>query len=201
MIGTVKIGWDWDDIIFPWYHLAHQVSLAAGIALPEHEPTSWAPYEHYGCTPDEWYAVLDKEVIKGADGMYLHPLEDDNKWQLHRAASAGFENHVVTARGSFGTLGHHVKELTRTQIDREGVPVRSLTFSKKKSDVVNDLGLQYFIDDAPHNYIDLVDNTNADIYLLDQPWNQDCKVATGHRLFSVEEYVDIILRKHATVSV
>lgn len=202
MIGTIKIGWDWDDVVFPWYRLAHKASVAAGIALPDHEPTSWAPFEQYGCTADEWYRVLDDEVLKGAEGMYLHPLEEDIKWQFHRLDQAGFENHVVTARGSFGTLGHHVKELTQMQIDREGVPVKSLHFGHDKPEIINRLGLHYFIDDGPHNFGPIYERCpNTTVYLMNQSWNQDLVVPEGRRLYSVEEFADIVLHEHAVVSV
>lgn len=201
MITPIRIGWDYDEPIHPWYDLAHQASLDAGIALPEHEPTSWAPNETYGCSLEEWVAVLDNEVLKEEGGMYRAPLDQGVKWQLHRLAMLGFENHIVTARGSFGVHGDRVRAITSEQIEREGLPVTSVTFNKNKSEVVNSLGLDYFIDDAPHNYEDLVANTSAEIYLLDERWNQDLVVPEGRRLFSIEEYVDIILHKHATVSV
>lgn len=202
MTKTVKVGWDYDEPVFPWYRLAHAASLEAGIALPEHEPTSWAPHEHYGCTLEQWVEVLDNEVLKGQGGMYAFPIDETTKWQFHRLANAGMENHVVTARGSLGSLGEIIKDLTRAQIDREGLPVTSLTFNKKKAEVVNSLGLDYFIDDAPHNYEDLVENCpNTEVYLLDATWNTDLVVPEGRRLFSAEEYVDVILRKHATVGV
>jgi hypothetical protein len=184
-IIPIKVGWDYDEPICPWYDLAHQASLDAGIALPEHEPTSWTPHETYGCTLEEWVEVLDNEVLKSEGGMYRHPLDQDVKWQLHRVALAGFENHIVTARGSFGENGERVKELTRQQIEREGLPVTTVTFNKNKAEVVNSLGLDYFIDDAPHNYEDLVANTDAEIYLLDERWNQDLVVPEDRRVRAI----------------
>lgn len=202
-ILPIKVGWDYDEPICKWYDLAHKASLEAGIALPEHEPTSWDPaIDTYGVPREVWVRVLDDEVLKGQGGMYAAPLSEFTKWQLHRLHTAGFENHIVTARGSFGELGDLVKELTLQQIEREGLPVASVTFNKQKSTVVNELGLHYFIDDAPHNYEDLVANCpNTEIYLLDERWNQDLVVPEDRRLTSVEEYVDIILRRHASVSI
>lgn len=198
---TIKVGWDYDDVLHPWYDGAHTASLAAGIALPHHQPTSWAPHETYGVTLEEWVRVLDDEVLKGMDGMYGVPLEESRKWQLHRLDNAGIENHIVTARGSFGELAETVKDLTVQHIEREGLPVTSLHFSKSKPTVVNDLGLHYFIDDAPHNYEDLIANCpNTEVYLLDATWNQDLVVPEGRRLFSAEEYADVILLQHASLA-
>lgn len=198
---TIKVGWDYDEPIFKWYDLAHKASLEAGIALPEHEPTSWAPHETYGCTLDEWVKVLDDEVLKGDGGMYAAPLDEITKWQLHRLADVGIENHIVSARGSFGELGDRVKELTLRQIEREGLPVASVNFAKDKVPIVNKLGLDYFVDDAPHNYEALVRGTNARVFLLDERWNQDLVVPAGMRLYSVEEYVDLILADQAALVV
>jgi hypothetical protein len=201
-IIPIKVGWDYDEPICKWYDLAHKASLEAGIALPHHEPTSWAPHETYGVTLEEWVRVLDDEVLKGDGGMYGAPLDDHTKWQLHRVADMGFENHIITARGSFGQLGDLVKELTLRQIEREGLPVTSVTFNRDKVGVVNELGLDYMIDDAPHNYEPIVAGCpNTETYLLDERWNRDLVVPEGRRLFSVEEYVDIILSKHARVLV
>jgi hypothetical protein len=202
VIGTIKVGWDYDEPIFKWYDYAHRASIEAGIALPEHEPTGWAPHETYGCTLEEWVEVLDKEVLKREGGMYAAPLDEFTKWQLHRLHTAGFENHIVTARGSLGDLGHLVKDLTLRQIEREGLPVASVTFNKDKPAAINELGLQYFIDDAPHNITPIFEQCpNTEAYLLDERWNRDTVVPEGRRLYSVEEYVDIILAKHATVTV
>lgn len=196
----IKVGWDYDDVLFPWYDLAHAANIAAGTAKPEHEPTSWAPHETYGITLEEWVRVLDDEVLKGLDGMYGTPLDEYRKWQLHRLAQDGHENHIVTARGSFGDLGAHVIELTKTSIDREGLPIQSLNFGRDKVDIVNRLGLDYFLDDAPHNYEALVEGCpNTEVYLLDARWNQDLVVPEDRRLFDIEEYVDLILLKHARV--
>jgi hypothetical protein len=194
----IKVGWDYDDVLFPWYDLAHAANIAAGTALPEHEPTSWAPHETYGITLEEWVRVLDNEVLKGLEGMYGEPLDEEKKWMLHRLDVAGFENHIVTARGSLGDLGNHVIELTKTTIDREGLPIKSLEFNRDKPGVVNRLGLHYFIDDAPHNYEALVAGCpNTEVYLLDARWNQDLVVPEGRRLHSVEEYVELILNNHS----
>lgn len=201
MINTIKVGWDYDEPVHPWMDLAHKTTIAAGL-IPEDTPmpTIWDAAKHYGIEPEVWYEALDVEVLKGVDGAYLAPLDEDVKWQLHRLAEAGFENHVVTARGSFGNLGHIIRDLTEQHIDREGLPVTSLHFEKDKPKVINDLGLHYFIDDGVHNYVAIEENCpGTEVYLLDRPWNQDC--TTQRRLHSIEEYADLILRKHAPVSV
>ena len=61
-ILTVRVGWDYDDVLFPWYDLAHAANIAAGTALPEHEPTSWAPHEDYGITLEERHTPRLKAI-------------------------------------------------------------------------------------------------------------------------------------------
>ena len=201
-VTPIKVGWDYDEPICKWYDLAHKASIEAGIALPEHEPTSWTPHETYGVTLEQWVEVLDNEVLKGDGGMYAAPLDENTKWQLHRLADAGHENYIITARGSFGTLGHLVRDLTLRQIEREGLPVVDVRFAHDKVEAINDLRLNYFIDDAPHNYEPIAKYCpNTEVYLLDERWNRDFEVPEGRRLFSIEEYVDIILAKHAVVGV
>lgn len=198
-IIPIKVGWDYDEPVFKWYDLAHQACIEAGIALPEHEPTSWAPHETYGVTLEEWVEVLDNEVLKGEGGMYSAPIDEYTKWQLHRVHAAGHKNYIVTARGSLGDHGDRVKELTLHQIEREGLPVEDVIFSPEKGTVVRDLGLDYFIDDRPLHWQEVNAIETCEVYLLDERWNRDFRVPEGRRLNSVEEYVDIILLKHAHV--
>lgn len=190
---TIKIGFDYDEPIFPWYTYAHQASLRAGIALPEHEPTSWAPHETYGCTLEEWIAVLDAEVQKGYDGMYGLPCDPDAVAAVRKAHCMGFEVHIITARGSLGQYGDEIKRLTKSQKIREGIP-GTLHFAPDKFEVIRDLGLDYFIDDRPKHYEESV-RAGADTYLLDATWNKDTDVPYGRRVYSTPEYVARIMAK------
>lgn len=200
-INPIKVGWDYDEPIHPWMTLAHEATIASGlIAAETPRPTIWNAAEHYGIDPETWYGVLDVEVLKGAEGSYLAPLDESVKWELHRLADVGFENHVVTARGHFGTLGHVIRDLTAQHIDREGLPVTSLHFAENKVDTVNELHLDYFIDDGAHNYEALAEGCpNTVVYLLDRPWNQKIAVPSARRLSTIEEYVDLILSNHVAV--
>ncbi len=192
--GNIVVVWDYDEPFMPWYDLAHKASIEAGIALPEHEPTSWAPHETYGCSLEEWVYVLDQEVLKGEGGMYAHPLDPNVLKQTMRLDAVGVEQHIATARGSFGTLTDHVKRLTLEQVAREDLPIKSVNFvGHDKAGFLNAIGADYFLDDSPKNYLDAVEHTHADVYLLDERWNQDLIVPETHRLHSIDEFVDIVL--------
>jgi hypothetical protein len=191
---TVNVGWDYDEPIFSWYDFAHEASIAAGLTTADAPgPTSWSPHDHYGCTPEEWYAALDAEVLKGLDGMYGRPAKPEAVAQVKRAHLLGYNNYVITARGSFGTLGDRVKAITRSQVIRDNLPVNGVYFAKNKVAKALELNLDYMIDDAPHNFTDLYE-AGVNVFLLDERWNRDFSVPEGRRLYSVEEYVDLIAR-------
>lgn len=194
---TVRVGYDFDEPIYPWYDLAHKASLAAGIALPEHEPTSWAPHETYGCTLEEWVAVLDAEVLN-PKGMYCQPFQPGVVDSIKRLYNRGYEIHIVTARGSFGTnheIRERIKRITQSSIIREGLPHTTLNFAKEKVSVYKRLGLDYFLDDAPHNFQPMLE-AGCNVFLLDERWNQNVDeefYPFGRRVHSTEEYNQMIM--------
>ena len=54
----IKVGFDYDEPIFPWYDSAHIVSVRAGLADPDGEPpTQWEVTTTYGCSRQEWVDV------------------------------------------------------------------------------------------------------------------------------------------------
>lgn len=189
----IRVGFDFDEPVYPWYDLAHEASIRAGIALPEHEPTAWAPHKTYGCSLDEWVNVLDQEVMKTRGGMYRQPFQPGVVKLINGLYDDGYEIHIITARGSFGTLGERVKEITKKQITKNGLKLHALHFSKDKVPVAQKVGLDWFVDDALHNY-DSLDDAGINVWLLNerwnQPWNDDRR-----RVSSVEEYVDLIRGK------
>lgn len=197
----MRIGWDFDEPIFKWFDAAHNACLDAGLADPEMPyPTKWAPYEEYGCTKEEWVAVIDRQVMRGSRGFYGSPIDPEAVALLKRLDSLGYENHIVTARGQFGTLGPVIKTLTREQVYRAGIPHESLTFTKEKGEVAAYLGLDYFIDDSLPNFWDVL-GAGVDTFLLDCPWNRDDEIVVpeGRRLASAEEYVNLIIDRHGDV--
>jgi hypothetical protein len=194
---TIHIGLDFDEPIYPWYDLAHEASIRAGIALPEHEPTSWAPHETYGCTLEEWVAVLDNEVLNGS--MYRQDIDPDIIDAIRKAYRLGYGIHILTARGSFGELGEEIKRITRSEIIRQGIPYNSLNFGKDKVPTAKALGLDYMLDDAPHNYLPLLE-AGINTYLLDERWNRDLPEPWvedgGRRVHSTVEFLDHIIKHH-----
>lgn len=195
-MSVIKVGFDYDEPIFPWYDYAHEVSVAAGLARAEDPPpTRWDPHNDYGCTQEEWFDVLNAEVRRGHDGMYGRPCKPEAVAAIRRLYAAGFEIHLVTARGSFGAHGNDIKRLTARQVVFEGIPNDGLHFAPDKTKVIRNLGLDYFLDDRPKHYDEAV-AAGADVFLLNERWNQDLDVPENRRVNSVQEYCDYILGKH-----
>jgi hypothetical protein len=203
---TIKVGFDYDEPIFPWYDYAHDVAVAAGLTRAEDPPpTAWDPHSHYAAlrkergepevTPQDWYDALGTEIAKGLEGMYGRPPKAESVAAIRKLYRLGYEVHLVTARGSFGKQGQLIKRMTRTQVIREEIPNDGLHFAKDKTKVIRDLGLDYFLDDRPVHYLEAVD-AGADVYLLEERWNKDFDVPYEKRVKTTAEYVDLIVKKH-----
>ncbi len=190
---SVKVGLDFDEPIYPWYDLAHQASIKAGIALPEHEPTAWAPHKTYGCTLEQWVDVLDGEVLKTRGGMYRQAFQPGVVDLVNGLYDDGYEIHIITARGSLGSLGEQVKDITRKQINKSGMKIHGLHFSKNKVVPAKKIGLDWFIDDALHNY-DMLDAAGINVWLLNERWNTPWD-DDRRRVSTVEEYVNLVRGK------
>jgi hypothetical protein len=189
---TVNVGVDFDEPIYPWYDLAHKASVKAGIAQPHHEPTVWTPYEVYGCTAEEWYAVIDNEILNG--DMYHQPLDPERVALLNGLYDEGLGIHIVTARGNFGPLGETIKQITLDSIEQAGLKTTSVHFVPQKVETALALGLDYMVDDH-QKYHDPMIEAGVNSFLLDAPWNQDHPekyYPVGHRVKSLAHYVGII---------
>src|SRR5690606_16079728 len=97
-----------------------------------------------------------------------------------------------TARKANPGQDENIKAQTIFWLDAEGIPYDELHFSSDKTSVQTD----YFIEDRIENFEHILENSETDAYLLDQPWNRNFE--DWHDLFrftSVQEYVDHILEQ------
>jgi hypothetical protein len=180
----MRIGIDIDDVLYPWYDTAHQLCVEAGITNGV-TPCTWAPYEDYGCTDQEWYRVLSAGAQTGA--LYDAEPISGTVEQLCRLRDAGHTVHLVTARGSL-RHGPRIQMLTIQWLHQHGVPHDSLTFAKDKRAVITDV----FLDDAHHNYDQLDGYT--EVWLLDVQHNGAHREGR-RRVGSVKEFVDMVLER------
>jgi hypothetical protein len=178
--------WDIDDVWHPWYSIAHQASVDFGLA---HEgtpmPTTWSPHEEYGCTLEQWVSALDAWTLDGR--LHASTPQDDDLQVFAELYVAGCDHHFVTARGFMGEYADVIRVLTHDWCDRHfGALYESLTFSRDKGATARELHATHAIDDNIGNYLSL-EEAGVEVYLMDQPWNQD---APSHvrRVKSITEF-------------
>ncbi len=184
-----RVGVDIDDVLFPWYDLAHEASVAAGITNGV-TATSWGPFAEYGCTDQQWFDVLGEAL---EDGMYLRAPIPGALKALDRIAAAGYEIHLVTARGALAN-GLRIKRDTVEWITRHAVPHTGLHFTVDKTAVLVD----YAIDDSPRN-TDALDAAGVHTWLVDRPYNRGH--AHPRRITHVSEFaaaLEDLAREEAT---
>lgn len=191
-----SVGFDWDDVVMPWYDRAVEVCRDAGICPAGLEPRTWAQHEEMGCTLDEWIAALDAATESGV--LYDTQPFPGAVEAMRRLYFEGHWIHIVTARGTFhgNRWNERIHEITREQVEEWAVPHHSLTFTRDKASVPTD----FFIDDNLRNYHAL-DSAGVEVYLLNRPWNavDETKIDTLglRRVNTVDEFVDIILQEAA----
>jgi hypothetical protein len=189
---VARVGIDIDDVIYPWYDRAHELCVAAGITNGV-TPSSWSVYEEYGCSLEEWVAVL---VEAGRDVYDLPPLEGTVE-ALRRLRDAGHDIVFVTARGSFGSNGEQIAQWTREWLDEHVTPILGLGgfdlhFSRDKTAVPTD----YFIDDNADNVRALC-AVGTEAVLRTRPWNADVSLDELTRCTDLAAFVTWVLHREA----
>lgn len=190
MTGPVIV-WDIDDVWHPWYRLAHEASIVAGLVPPETPlPDTWLVYEAYGVPAEDWYDVLDLATRTG----FLHHSEPEEAdlAAFDELTAAGAEHHFVTARGHMANADL-IKEITASWLDTHfDGQYESLTFSRDKGAEAARLRATHAIDDNLGNAEGLV-GYGIQAYLLDQPWNRERTPTGVARVKSIREFADRIL--------
>jgi uncharacterized HAD superfamily protein len=188
-VRSFKVGFDIDDVLFPWYARAHEACEEAGITNGV-EPTTWRPYEEYGCSKEDWLEALDVVTLKG--NLYLkHGPDEDALRALRSLYFDGHEVHLITARGF---IGHSrlISQHTVRWLEQHAVPYKTLSFTRAKGARAVQLGLDFFIDDNIDNFMDVYEHGVSQSYLLDRPWNRNDVRGSVARVKTVQKYVDII---------
>lgn len=182
-----KIGFDIDDVLLHTYPALHEVCVREGLTNGV-VPTSWYPYEEYGCSRDAWVEALGAAAREG----YLYrdiPPDDDALRAMRELYFDGHEIHLITARGFLGEADI-IAEHTEGWLVEYGVPHHSLSYSQTKGEDAVRLGLDYFLDDNEKNWRQVA-ATGTVSYLLDRTWNRD--IGAGmFRVQSVRSFADII---------
>lgn len=181
----MRIGLDIDDVLYPWFDSAHAACAKAGITSGV-IPTSWSPYEEYGIERELWHETIAAAV----DTMYQSPPFEGAVEQVCRLKDAGHTVHLVTARGAL-KHGDQIRAQTAIWAAAFEVPHDSLTFSTDKTVVRTD----YFLDDNHGNWRSLWNDGDTRAYLLTKPWNRQHDIAPMWRVETLEQFVNIVLKK------
>lgn len=190
---TYDIGVDIDDVLYPWFLTAHDLCVEAGITNGV-VARQWRMYEDYGIEADLWISVLDKATRDGS--LYTQAPIEGSVEALRRLLFAGHRIHLITARGTgaWQTLEQTamIERYTREWVEEWAVPHDTLTFASDKAALVMQNGLDYFIDDAVHNFESISLNTHGcETYLMTAPHNTD--YWTPFRLDTVSDFADLII--------
>jgi hypothetical protein len=177
----LTVGIDIDDVLFPWYDLAHKFSVEARITNGM-TPTSWAPYSDYGCTDQAWFNVLANALH---NGMYEAPPIPGSVEAVHRIAEAGHSIHIVTARGLLAH-GLTIKAATVAWIEAYDVPYDALHFTGDKTRVRTDV----FVDDHLKHTAAL-EAVGTRTFLVDRVYNRS--TAHPRRISHISEFADALV--------
>jgi 5'-nucleotidase len=159
------------------------VAAERGIELSE-----LAPQQTWNC--HEW-GLSDGEFLRlHRLGVMEHrmfatmPVIDGAPEALWRLSDAGVWIRVITHR-LYANWGHAVAAAdTVAWLDESSIPYRDLCFLGRKPEVEADL----YIDDAPHNVLDLRAAGN-DVIVFDQPYNRHLDGPRARSWAEAEELV------------
>lgn len=195
-----KIGFDIDDVLLHTYPALHEVCVREGINGDCTSPTTWSPFEEYGCDRETWVNALNKAAREG----YLYrdiPPDEDALRAMRELYFDGHEIHLITSRGFLGEA-EIIAEHTEGWLIEYGVPHHSLSYSRTKGIDAVRLDLDFFIDDNEKNWREVAralasrrefpDPIITGSFLLDRPWNREASTFPQERVRSVRQFADII---------
>jgi hypothetical protein len=177
---------DFDDVIYPFCQGILAVLAVEGITG---EITQWALENDFGMDREDFWEMVYQPEHNETLFMQSIPLATLS--QMRRLRYAGHRMHVVTARTS-PTSEHFAREVIR----RHNVPIDSITFTRDKGPMVDELNAEFSLDDGPHNYVAL-DQINHLTYLMEAPHNQHFTVNEEgwpvRRLASMTDFANTVI--------
>jgi hypothetical protein len=179
---------DIDDVLMPWAEKAHLACLEAGLT-DKPTWTQWNMAEEYGVPLEAWLEVVNTLVVEG--GVYHAPPYPGVQKALAELVLQEHEIHLVTARGFFDHA-EQIRQWTHDWIETFDIPGK-LHFTQKKGAYAQHIGATHAIDDRLENVVDL-QNHGVDTYLMTQPHNEAAAFDPRHRVYSVPEFVERILK-------
>lgn len=195
--ATFDVGVDLDGVCYDFYtKFADVTRLELGIDVDRRDtPNTWRFYEAWGLTDDDFVDLMRIGVLRR--GLWWEGDPYDNVvegWQQLR--ERGHRLHVVTARAPDGAVDE-AQAATHHWLNTVGLHADTVTFTSDKTEVctVATGPRVAMIEDSPAN-IAACRTAGITTLALDQPWNRHVDVATGHRVSSLLDVVDV-LDRHA----
>lgn len=175
----MRIVCDIDGVLFPWEDNARKL-------LAAHRGVEVSPSEHWN-----W---IERHVSK-----------EDWRWLWDDGISLGLFHHAAPYAGAskgverlmrLGHVAFVTKRPARAAIDtlawlaRWDFPAQEVHVLEGRDKSTIQPHADVYIDDSPWVAADIMANTDADIVMLDRPWNRD--VPIGSRLYRAERWENVV---------
>jgi uncharacterized protein len=185
------LGVDFDDVLFD-----NNTSIAAfhnaryGTSYGKEDNTDYFFEKLWGCSTEEVWRRM--EEYGETEFHHEAPIIDGAKEALENLRTA-YDIVIITARAPAArgvterwlekNLPGFVRQIYFTDRFRLDSPGRLL-----KSDVCKEVGVSYFVEDAPHWAEDVARNApGTEVFLFDSPWNRKETPPGAVRVHSWEE--------------
>jgi uncharacterized HAD superfamily protein len=169
-----KYGIDLDGVVFDFVS-----AFMAFINKKENKSLAYSDItDYYWHNCIDW---LDKDMwnkhfnVFGHSGGYARlPFYDGAKEGLTTLVDdPDTEVHIITQRPDYSELDTLWAVGLNFNISKHNITLsKACSLGGSKAWDVIGLGVDVFLDDANHNVFDVAENTDAKVYLMDQPYNQ-----------------------------
>lgn len=170
---------DFDDVIYPFCQGIYAVLANEGIYGTI---TRWDLEKDFGMERGDFWRLVNED--RHLETLYMQHCREDVLRPLRTLRYYGHRLHIVTARQT--PMSEH---FCREVIRRDNIPFDSLTFTKDKGPMVDELKASFSLDDGPHNYAAL-DQPGHLAFLMDAPHNQGY---VARRVHNVNQFASIVL--------
>lgn len=192
MSSQIKIGYDIDGCLACFSEpFTHYLSNAYNQKISSKDIYDYSWWKCFaGMTEDVFWRHFHEF---GKAGHYRNfPLFKDAAAHVTKLLEM-YDYHFVTSRPDYTHKDTLVWLENNFGIDDPD----KITFCRNglKSDAINELDIDIFIEDAPHHAQDIVNNTPAYLYLMDAPYNKDVIISDNMtRVYNWEQIAkDLVL--------
>ena len=182
-----RVGFDIDGVLFDFtgrFHRFAEAMTGESLLTPE----TWEFWREWDWTREQ-FDELHVQFV--SDGEYTVGEPMDGVQPMRELVEAGHEIVLVTARHVEG-WDWAVGRQTRDWLTAYSIPFDGLHFTSDKAKI----DVDYFIDDQYENYL-AMDGAGVVSFLRRQPWNEDRLAMNGPAVYSIREYVNIVLGAEA----